>query len=43
LGDCGIEELKDKIYKLKEIGFLQFLNSLISKLDHVQLIIKRRE
>jgi hypothetical protein len=27
LRDCGIEGLKDEINKLKEIEFLQFLNS----------------
>jgi len=27
----GIEGLKDKIYKLKEIEFLQFLNSVFPK------------
>jgi hypothetical protein len=31
LRDLGIEGLKDKIYKLKKIEFLQFLNASIPK------------
>ena len=40
LRDLGIEELKDKINKLKEIEFLQFLNSRIPNQDKPELKIE---
>ena len=40
LRDLGIEGLKDNINILKEIGFLQFLNPSIPKLDPCPIIMQ---
>jgi hypothetical protein len=43
LRDLGIEGLKDKINKLKEIEYLQFLNSLIPELDPCPIFMQFRD
>jgi len=43
LRDLGIEGLKDKINKLKEIEFLQFLNSSIPGLDPCPIFMQFRD
>jgi hypothetical protein len=43
LRDLGIEGLNDKINKLKEIEFLQFLNPSIPELDPCPIFMQFRD